>query len=179
MFFFFFYTHALNKGCYRAWSLQVTKTCTSTITKQRKWQITLCFLELQHDSDTFNFIFFFFKLKYWAWLISVGWETVLPRIRKVKSQEYFVRSADYQHIHSSIVNYINKSYSVFDLRWLCHLHWGMALSDLRTKSCMWWPYKGRVICILGLSHPLTYSSSSVFCSFYNNNSDLCERIPSP
>ena len=51
--------------------------------------------------------------------------------------------------------------------------------EVRTKSCMWWPYKGRVICILCLSHQLTYSGSSIFCSFYNNNSDLCERIPTP
>lgn len=45
----------------------------------------------------------------------MGWvNAILPCTRKVKSQEYFMESANNQDIHSPIVNYIKKSYLFFD-----------------------------------------------------------------
>lgn len=70
---------------------------------------------------------------------------ILPCIRKVESQGYFMESAKNLHIHPPIVNYI-RSYSFFD--------WSSVIVPSALSFCifrsldwiwMWWPHESRAI----------------------------------
>lgn len=112
---------------------------------------------------------------------NIGWgNTLLPCTRKVESQEYFMESANNEHIHPLRVNYINKTYFFFE--------WSSVIVPSALTSCifssLYWILNGMPLWMqahlgqkedLYLSHQPTYVSSSVFCSFYTINSDLCQN----